>query len=145
MLKFLLAGLLLLAFAPRLHADVLTVVWTYPDQPTVPISGFRVWCGSVPGGYDPGPVAATGPAERSTSVSIAQPDRRYCAVTAFNEASDSMFSNEVVLVSKPNAPVEFAISGMAPNSAEAPPPPPGSAPQSVRPGAPGARVLPAPR
>lgn len=140
-----LAGLLLCALlmCPLAHADVLTVVWTYPDQPSVPISGFHVWCGSTSGAYDPGPVAATGSAERSASISIAQPDKRFCAVTAFNEASDSMYSNEVILVSRPNAPIEFGISGMAPNSAEAPPPPPGTAPQSVQ--RPGARVLQPPR
>lgn len=144
-MRFVLLLGLILAFIPRSHADVLSVMWTYPDQPTVPITGFRVWCGVGPGVYDPGPVAATGPAERSTQISIAQSDKRYCAVTAHNEASDSMFSNEVVLVSKPNAPIEFAISGTSPNSAEAPPPPPGTAPQSVGPQRPGVRVLPAPR
>jgi hypothetical protein len=140
-----LATLLLALLSPAAWADVLSVVWTYPDPPAVPIVGFHVWCGNSPGVYDQGAVAAVGASERSAQISIGQSDKRYCAVTAYNEAADSLYSNEVVLVSKPNAPIDFAISGMAPNTAGAPPPPPGSAPQAVKPGGVRAVPLPAPR
>jgi hypothetical protein len=133
---------LLSALACDARADVFAVTWTYPDAPVVPIVGFRVYCGATPGGpYEPGPVAAVGANERQTQVTVAQPDKRYCVVAAYNEATDSLPSNELTLVSKPNAPVDFAINGMQPNASGA------AAPQQSQPAAArpqGARAVPLP-
>jgi hypothetical protein len=136
---------LLSAFACEAQADVFAVQWTYPEAPVVPITGFRVYCGAVLGGpYDPAPVAVVGSNERQTQITVAQPDKRYCVVAAFNETADSLYSNELTLVSKPNAPVDFVVSGMQPNAAGAAAQPPAQQAQPAVQRPQGARAVPLP-
>ena len=132
-----------LLLAGSAQADVFSVIWTYPDQPVVPITGFRIYCGLQPGGpYDGSPVAVAGTTDRMAQLTFEQSEKRYCVVAAGNETGESMPSNEITLVSKPNAPVDFRVDGMAPTGTppEAMTPATAARPQGAR-----AIPLPAPR
>ena len=69
-------------------------------------SGYKVYCGSTSGVYGtPVDVGA------ALSHPISTPGKYYCAATAYNDAGESGYSNEVffTLKSAPGAPVNLKV------------------------------------
>lgn len=86
---------------------VVTLTWEPPVCTEFDCaSGYKVYCGSASGVYGaPVDVGAL------TTHPISTPGTYYCAATAYNEAGESGFSNEVffTLKSAPAAPINLKV------------------------------------
>lgn len=114
-MRIAIAAVFLLA-ATAAHAEVYNLQWDYPASPVPVPNGFKAYCGSTTGVYDPASVAAAASTARNMQVTTPAGSTKFCVVRAFDSYGESTNSNEVKLMppAKPPAPTNLRATPQPP-------------------------------
>lgn len=80
------------------------------DYGATPVTGFKLYCGTVSRTYAASPVATVNASVKTAAVTFPQ-GRQYCAVRAYDAAGESPDSNEVTFIDAPTLRLALIDSG----------------------------------
>jgi hypothetical protein len=95
--------------APGALADTRGFAWDYPAAQVSNIDGFKFYCGTAAGQWEPAPKATIPPTIQTTTITIPPGATWFCVVRAYKAADESGPSNEISVVGRPDTPSNLRL------------------------------------